>query len=87
MDLGQLWSKVQTTASEIAAAAEETAARAYTAVEETGEEMTHVAVVPREPRLDEPEPCLPRDEVLALAPAADGETIRVPPVIDGEGAA
>ena len=37
MDLGQLWSKVQTTASEIAAAAEETAARAYTAVEETGE--------------------------------------------------
>ena len=37
MDLGELWSKVQTTASEIAAAAEETAARAYTAVEETGE--------------------------------------------------
>ena len=40
MDLGQLWSKVQTTASEIAAAAEETAARAYTAVEETGEEIS-----------------------------------------------
>ena len=38
--MGQLWSKVQTTASEIAAAAEETAARAYTAVEETGEEIS-----------------------------------------------
>jgi len=43
----------------------------------------------REPltRADEPCPGLTRDDALALAPAADGETFLVPPVIDrGSGA-
>jgi aspartyl-tRNA(Asn)/glutamyl-tRNA(Gln) amidotransferase subunit C len=37
-------------------------------------------------RADEPVPSLPREEVLRLAPASDGETYRVPPVIEGPGA-
>jgi aspartyl-tRNA(Asn)/glutamyl-tRNA(Gln) amidotransferase subunit C len=50
-------------------------------------ELTHVAVVDVPLRADEPRPCLPREEVLALAPRADGETILVPPVLEGGGAA
>ncbi len=42
---------------------------------------------PRPLRADEPSPSLPRDEALGLAPATDGETFRVPPVIDGGGGA
>ena len=56
-------------------------------IDETAEELTHVVVHEKEPREDAPAPCLPREEVLALAPAADGETMRVPPVIDGGGEA
>lgn len=62
-------------------------------VEQLGEErpdaveMTHVAPVPSRTRPDEPRPGLPRDEVLALAPASDGETIRVPAVLEGGGEA
>ena len=36
-------------------------------------------------RADVPAPSLPREEALALAPAADGETYRVPPVIEAPG--
>lgn len=50
-------------------------------------ELTHVAPVPARLRSDEPLPGLSRDEVLALAPASDGETLRVPAVLDGGGAA
>jgi aspartyl-tRNA(Asn)/glutamyl-tRNA(Gln) amidotransferase subunit C len=50
-------------------------------------ELTHVAPVPAPLRPDEPRPGLPRDQVLALAPASDGETLRVPAVLDGGGAA
>jgi aspartyl-tRNA(Asn)/glutamyl-tRNA(Gln) amidotransferase subunit C len=42
-----------------------------------------VPTPPRPLRPDETRPSLPREEVLRLAPAADGETFRVPPVIDG----
>ncbi len=51
------------------------------------EELTHVAVVDVPLRADVPQPCLQREEVLALAPRADSETMRVPPVLEGgEGA-
>ena len=56
-------------------------------IDETAEELTHVVVHEKDPREDTLAPCLPRDEVLALAPVADGETMRVPPVIEGGGAA
>jgi aspartyl-tRNA(Asn)/glutamyl-tRNA(Gln) amidotransferase subunit C len=35
-------------------------------------------------RDDTPGPCLPRDEVLAAAPDAEGGFIKVPPVIESE---
>src|ERR1700752_1535040 len=47
------------------------------------EELTHVAVVDVPLREDVPQPCLPREEILALAPRSDGETMLVPPVIEG----
>ena len=47
------------------------------------DELTHVAVVDTPPRDDVPQPSLPREEVLALAPRADRETILVPPVLEG----
>jgi len=47
------------------------------------DELTHVAVVDTPLRADAPGPCLPREEVLALAPRADRETILVPPVLEG----
>lgn len=50
-------------------------------------ELTHVAPVPQRLRADEPAPGLPREEALAPAPAADGETYRVPAVLEGGGAA
>jgi aspartyl-tRNA(Asn)/glutamyl-tRNA(Gln) amidotransferase subunit C len=34
-------------------------------------------------RPDEPTPSLPREAVLALAPRTDGETFRVPAVLEG----
>ena len=34
-------------------------------------------------RADDPRPGLTRDEVMALAPATDGETFLVPPVLEG----
>ncbi len=40
-----------------------------------------------ETRPDEPGECLPRERALALAPRADDETFRVPPVLEGGGAA
>lgn len=55
--------------------------------DETAGDETHVAVHPKPPRCDEPSPCLPRDTVLALAPDADGEAMRVPAVIDEGGGA
>lgn len=51
------------------------------------EAATHVAPMPAPLRPDEPRPGLPREEVLALAPSADGETIRVPAVLEGSGEA
>ncbi len=42
---------------------------------------------PRPLRPDEPRPCLARDDVLRAAPSTDGETFRVPPVIEGGGEA
>ena len=53
---------------------------------DTDEELTHVAVPERPLRPDEPGACLPRPEILALAPRADDETMHVPPVLDGGGA-
>jgi aspartyl-tRNA(Asn)/glutamyl-tRNA(Gln) amidotransferase subunit C len=50
-------------------------------------ELTHVAAVSAPLRPDEPRPGLPRERVLALAPVADGETLRVPAVLDGGGEA
>jgi aspartyl-tRNA(Asn)/glutamyl-tRNA(Gln) amidotransferase subunit C len=47
------------------------------------DELTHVAVVDTPLRSDVPSPCLPREEVLALAPRADRETMLVPPVLEG----
>ena len=46
-------------------------------------------VVPAEHRLrpDDPGPCLPREEVLALAPLADDGMFRVPAVLEGGGGA
>jgi aspartyl-tRNA(Asn)/glutamyl-tRNA(Gln) amidotransferase subunit C len=46
-------------------------------------ELTHVAIVDTPLRADVPRPCLPREEVLSLAPRADRETILVPPVLEG----
>jgi aspartyl-tRNA(Asn)/glutamyl-tRNA(Gln) amidotransferase subunit C len=56
-------------------------------VDEKADELTHVAIAEAPPRGDEPRPGLPRDEVLALAPKTDGETIQVPAVIDEGGGA
>jgi len=50
-------------------------------------ELTHVAPVPQRLRTDEPGLGLPREDVLAAAPASDGETFRVPAVLEGGGAA
>jgi aspartyl-tRNA(Asn)/glutamyl-tRNA(Gln) amidotransferase subunit C len=36
-------------------------------------------------RADEIRPCLPRDEVLAAAPAAEGGRFRVPRILEEEG--
>lgn len=55
--------------------------------QESAEEMTHVAVVDAPLRPDVPSPSLPRAEVLALAPQTDGETMLVPPVLEGGGSA
>lgn len=49
------------------------------------DELTHVALVDTPLRADVPRPGLPREEVLALAPRADRETILVPPVLEGSG--
>jgi len=51
------------------------------------DELTHVSPVATELRPDDPAPSLPREEILALAPEADGETMHVPPVIEGGGGA
>jgi aspartyl-tRNA(Asn)/glutamyl-tRNA(Gln) amidotransferase subunit C len=56
-------------------------------IRETAGERTHVAEVSTPPRADEPRPGLPREEVTALFPRSDGETLHVPAVIDGGGAA
>ena len=56
-------------------------------IDASADELTHVVVHEKPPRDDTPAPCLPREDVLALAPVADGEAMRVPPVIDGGGAA
>ena len=46
--------------------------------------LSHVHERFAPPRPDEPRPeaCLPRDEVLAQAPASDGAYFLVPPVVD-----
>jgi len=54
-------------------------------IEDAPGELTHVFPVERPLRADEPAPTLARPEVLALAPSADGETMRVPAVLDGGG--
>ncbi|MGH2571100.1 MAG: Asp-tRNA(Asn)/Glu-tRNA(Gln) amidotransferase subunit GatC, partial [bacterium] len=51
------------------------------AIDAEGGELTHVLPVEKELRADELRPGLPRAEVLALAPSADGETMRVPAVL------
>jgi aspartyl-tRNA(Asn)/glutamyl-tRNA(Gln) amidotransferase subunit C len=56
-------------------------------IEDEGDELAHVIPVEKDLRSDEPRKCLPRPEVLALAPAADDETMRVPAVLEGGGAA
>jgi aspartyl-tRNA(Asn)/glutamyl-tRNA(Gln) amidotransferase subunit C len=48
-------------------------------------ELTHVLPIAKALRADAPAPGLPREEVLALAPSADGETMRVPAVLEGRG--
>jgi aspartyl-tRNA(Asn)/glutamyl-tRNA(Gln) amidotransferase subunit C len=55
-------------------------------IEGEGAELTHVLPAEKALRPDEPRPGLPRAEVLALAPAADGETMQVPAVLEGRGA-
>jgi aspartyl-tRNA(Asn)/glutamyl-tRNA(Gln) amidotransferase subunit C len=52
-------------------------------IEDSAEERTHVAIVEKELRPDEIGRSLPREEILALAPKADGETFLVPPVLEG----
>jgi aspartyl-tRNA(Asn)/glutamyl-tRNA(Gln) amidotransferase subunit C len=54
-------------------------------IDEAVEDTTRVVVFERDPRSDEPRPGLAREEILALAPAHDDETIRVPAVIEGGG--
>lgn len=57
------------------------------AVDDAADEMTHVAVVDTPLREDVPRRGLRREDVLALAPRSDGETMQVPPVLEGEGGA
>ena len=54
-------------------------------IEDEAGELTHVLPVERALRPDERRPGLPRPEVLALAPAADAETMQVPAVLEGKG--
>jgi aspartyl-tRNA(Asn)/glutamyl-tRNA(Gln) amidotransferase subunit C len=54
-------------------------------IEDGADELTHVLPVEKPLRADDPHPGLPRAEVLALAPSADGETMRVPAVLEGKG--
>ena len=46
---------------------------------------THTLPLEKNLRPDEPRPSLPRPVVLALAPCADAETMKVPAVIEGYG--
>jgi len=50
-------------------------------------DLTDGAPVESPARADETRPGLPREEVLALAPRSDGETMHVPAVLEGGGEA
>ena len=52
-------------------------------IDDETEELTHVILLAKNLRPDEVRESLPRAEVLALAPSADDETMKVPAVIEG----
>jgi aspartyl-tRNA(Asn)/glutamyl-tRNA(Gln) amidotransferase subunit C len=56
-------------------------------IDEKADELTHVLPAEKDLRADKLAPSLPRPEVLALAPASDDETMKVPAVIEGGGGA
>ena len=56
-------------------------------IDDETEELTHVIPQALNLRPDEVRESLPRAEVLALAPSADDETMKVPAVIEGGGGA